>query len=268
MARYFSEEVLILSSQKHGEADLMLNLFGNVRGIFRCVAPNALKSTHRFMGVLTSFAHVKMHFVWPKASMLPRVVAADAIENFYELWSRLDSYAFAKAMCEAVQKTLLEWEPMPKTFQLLLHHLRWLEQHPNPQGVFSSFILILLEHLGFSPILETCARCEKKFKQDESSLMVSNAGGLVCERCIKENEKFFSLSASARKALIDILFKKRGKKEALPTDKKVALQLVNGLVGFFEHHLQKTLFSIDLWNELKASEKVFPTASTQVFPKI
>lgn len=262
MARYFSEEVVILSAQEHREADLLLHLFGNLRGVFRGVAPNALKSTHRFMGALTSFAHVNMHLIWPKASVLPRVVVADTIENFSGLWSEPNLYALAKAMCEAVQKTLFEWEPMPKTFQLLLHHLRWLEKHPNPEGVFSSFLLILLEHLGFLPLVEICARCKKRFKPNESSYMVSKAGGLVCERCIKEHELFHSISASARKALTDILFKKRGKKEALPDDRKTALQLINGLVAFFEHHLQKSLFAIDLWDELKTSEIVSPRAAT------
>jgi len=258
MARYFVEEAIILSTQPHREADLLLHLFGQLRGAFRALAPNALKSTHRFMGALTSFAHVNLHFVWPRGSTLPRLVAADTVENFSRLWSKPNSYALAKAMCESVQKTLIEGEPMPKTFHLLLYHLRWLSEHSNPEGVFSSFMLIFLEHLGFLPVVDKCARCGKKFGSNEYSYLLSDEGGLVCERCAPEHKRAFPVLPAARRALFDIAVKRRGKKEALPEDEKISLQLVMGLAKFFEHYLQKPLFAVELWGELKANEIASP----------
>jgi len=262
MARYFIEEGVLLNAHVHREADLMLHVFGLTRGPFRATAPNALKSSYRFMGVLTSSAHLKMHFVWPRRAALPRLVAADVIENFFDTWSDLPRYTLAKAMCEAIQKTIIEWEPAPKTFQLLTHHLRWLSDHPSPEGVFSSFLLILLDHLGIAPVLDRCAHCGKTFEPRKASYMSPEEGGLLCSRCAGDSKRTLPISNAARRSLIDMLGKKRGKKEAIPSDDAISRVQLVCLRAFFEHHIHKHLFALDLRDRLRLNRTACPEPAT------
>ncbi|HDH96117.1 MAG TPA: DNA repair protein RecO, partial [Proteobacteria bacterium] len=168
----------------------------------------------------------------------------------------------AKAMCEAVQKSFIEWEPSPRTFQLLLYHLRWLTGHPNPEGVFSSFLLILLDHLGLAPVLHRCARCNREFGPRSISFMQPDEGGLVCAACADGFERSIRVSAKAREALRDALGRKRGRKNAISTSKDISREQIAALRAFFEHHLHRRLTSLAIRDALTIRRTASPRCAT------
>ncbi|TFC96713.1 MULTISPECIES: DNA repair protein RecO [Cryobacterium] len=175
----YRDEVVVLRTQKLGEADRIVTMLTRQHGKVRAVAKGVRRTASKFGARLEPFmvADVQLY----EGRSLDVITQAESIGSYGALITAdYPSYTAASAMVETADK-LTEAEGSLQQYLLLVGALRSLSRREHGAGLtLDSYLLRSLSMAGWAPSFQDCARCGAV---GTHSAMVVQVGGIVCDNC-------------------------------------------------------------------------------------
>jgi len=175
----YRDDVVVLRTQKLGEADRIVTMLTRQHGKVRAVAKGVRRTASKFGARLEPFMVADVQ-LWEGRS-LDVITQAESIASYGALITAdYPSYTAASAMVETADK-LTEAEGSLQQYLLLVGALRSLSRREHGAGLtLDSYLLRALSMAGWAPSFQDCARCGAR---GAHSAMVVQAGGIVCDDC-------------------------------------------------------------------------------------
>ncbi len=172
-----------MRSRKLNEADNLITWFSREHGKIQAVAKGVRKPNSKKRGGVQLFTHGK--FLLYTGRTLDHITQCESNNSFGKLTADLRLFAHASYLVEILEGMLVESEPQPEVFLLLLTCLHLLELH-DPELLVRAFEIRLANLLGYKPELVHCVHCgqERPFKQVKFSAAL---GGILCPACWGED---------------------------------------------------------------------------------
>jgi DNA repair protein RecO (recombination protein O) len=186
----YSDEGVVLRTQKLGEADRIVTVLTRRSGRVRAVAKGVRRTKSRFGARLEPFTHVDLLLYTGRS--LDVITQAETIRSYGEpLAGDYPRYTTGIAMLETAERfTAVEKEPALRQFLLLIGGLRTLvDGSHQPRLVLDAYLLRSLAVAGYAPALDECAICGASWHGEvlrpASGLRTFGvaAGGLICRSC-------------------------------------------------------------------------------------
>ncbi len=127
----------------------------------------------------------------------------DIVDSFYALRGEYERLVAGSGMLAAAEKLSLPGEKDEALFMWALYFLSALcHSSAHPLDLSLCFIVKLMAHAGYRPMLSCCALCNKPVSREEL-LLDSSAGGLVCLSCASHRaQRIHALSADALERML------------------------------------------------------------------
>jgi len=178
----YTDDGVVLRTQKLGEADRIITILCRKSGRVRAVAKGVRRTKSRFGARLEPFTHVDLMLHIGRS--LDVITQAEVIRPYGEpLIEDYPRYTAGVAMLETAEKfTPVEKEPALRQLLLLIGGLRSLgDGEHDSRLVLDAFLLRSLAIAGYAPSLTECARCGAP--GEELRAFAVPAGGMVCGNC-------------------------------------------------------------------------------------
>lgn len=179
-------EAIILRYTNYAEADRIVALLTQDRGLCSAFARGARNSRRRFGGVLQPCNRIRIHWQKRKAGGMPQLGEVELLEGSSALSSNLDALAVAAYGCELVAALLPEEQAVPEVYRLLQ---AFLGQVMTGQQLPAARLLLelrLLNAVGVLPHLGHCAHCWHSLDA-ERLLFDGRRGGTLCSACASDS---------------------------------------------------------------------------------
>ena len=225
-------EGIVLKTTPFGEADLIVTYLTSDHGIIKAFAKSPRKIKSRFGSSLEPLTHSKISFWGKEDATLPRLTQSDIINSFHSIRSSLRSYLRVSEIIELTLNVLAERDASSRTYSLLMNTLFAMETECEAGLLMLYYKLKLLEIVGFLPGLNGCGRCGKK-----GDAFYLSHGSVLCERCSKGHEPYFSLSPGVINFYSSLLCWDLSKLNRL----KPSEGLVSGLSRVIDEHVKYTI---------------------------
>ncbi|HEY5649629.1 MAG TPA: DNA repair protein RecO [Nitrospiria bacterium] len=178
----FDTEAIILKTLRLGEADKLVTLLSDKRGILKAVAKGSRRPKSRFGSSLEPFTLCRIDLFEKKPTILMRMNGAEIIHSHRKIRDLLIRIDTASRMVRFVLALLPEGEASPGTFQLLKNGLQQLQTEKDPEWLLCAFEFKCLKLAGYHPRFEGCIFCREKV--DDQPVYFSPAqGGVYCKLC-------------------------------------------------------------------------------------
>jgi DNA repair protein RecO (recombination protein O) len=207
----FKAKAVVLKTHNLGEADKILRLYSQEKGLIDAVAKGARKLKSKFGGRLELFNFIDCEL--SKGKSLDILTQAELVKNFKNISSDFNKFLFCQLICEIILKTHpSESESSQKTASLLfkLIYVSFSEIDCAAPGelyllekMAAFFIAKYLKITGYAPLIDSCCRCGVKVSVEngpafsskpensntfsinpEKSLAFSiTLGGILCRSC-------------------------------------------------------------------------------------
>lgn len=175
----YRDEVVVLRTQKLGEADRIVTLLSRGNGKIRAVAKGVRRTSSRFGARLEPFmvADVQLY----RGRSLDVVQQAVTLGSYgADIAVHYDRYTAASAMVETADR-LNEADVTAQQYLLLVGGLRALARGDHaPRSILDSYLLRAMAMSGWAPGLGDCARCGMP---GPHRAFVAQLGGMVCDAC-------------------------------------------------------------------------------------
>ena len=215
------------------EADRLITVLTPSLGKLRATVRGARKVTSRLGGHVDVLNRVQLSLAHGRTFEV--VTGADALESHRVLKSDLDRVALALYLVELTDAMVLEDDPHPSAYRLLLDALGTMNSVP-PSPVVPRYVeLHLLAEAGYLPELGHCLVCGSEVSAGHHRY-APGLGGLVCDTCSVAQGLVFPLSVDALKVLR--FFARSTFAEALRMHIKPGLAAeLEALLGASIHHV-------------------------------
>jgi DNA repair protein RecO (recombination protein O) len=233
---------VVLGTVDTGEADRVVSLFSEERGLLRAFAAHARKSQKRFGGALEPFTLLNAALV-ERRGELYRFERAEILEPFTGIRADLADIARASFACELCGALCREREPHPELFGELLDLLFRLSKRTSTPEDLLVFELGALGWAGLRPTLDLCGGCGKEPSPDDR--FDDDSGGLLCADCARKIPGTRPISLDAADALRALQSGARTPQASEPRREARA-----HLERFIAHHLGKPLRAAEFMRSL------------------
>ena len=229
----YRDEGVVLRTHKLAESDRIVSILTRQHGKVRAVAKGVRKTKSRFGARLEPPTHLALQFY--EGRELDIVTQAETIDHFRSVRDDLDRLTRAVSMLEAADQLLLDREPNPALYQMLVGALRALAGNTGPL-VVAGFFLKVLALEGYGATVDACVECGRR---DELVSFDHDSGGARCA----DHRRGPLLSAGALRLVGDILGGRLGAalNEPASPDTHEVDQLARRSM---EHHLERRLRSL------------------------
>lgn len=186
-------EAIVLSRRDFREYDQIITVYTKEQGKLELLARGVKKIISKNTAHLEPFSYVMVECVPGKEII--HLTTAQTLNTFPFIRSNLESLLGAQIIVKIVDTIVQVGERDQRIFSLVKRWLFYVET----VAVFNyflidGFVMSLLSFLGFSPIIDKCVVCEKKFStMIKEELNASGnkkrgglyfaGGGLVCPNC-------------------------------------------------------------------------------------
>ncbi len=178
----FKARALVLRRIPLGEKDKIVTLLTREAGKLRAVAKGARGTSSRLSGAtepLTVFEGL-----FSSGNRLDILSQAEVRETFGALRTDYGLLLRATYLCEIVDHLVLDHDPQPDVFDVLVTGLYLLPGARQPDFVLHAIELQLLGLLGYEPRLGACMRCDGGFgKHLRPVAFFPGYGGVLCGAC-------------------------------------------------------------------------------------
>ncbi|GBD07304.1 DNA repair protein RecO [bacterium HR21] len=233
---------VVLRTQRFGDTSLLATLYTQQFGKCTVLAKGARTVGSPHGAALEVPNHIRVAFYRSPRREISLVRTAELTERFGRLRVSLEHMATALLIAESILLTQAPDEPNSVLYALLLQALRGIEQSETPPfGIAVAFLLRLARLLGFAPSLQPLVSepgTPLILRSDDGALVPPQQGyrGIVLQPA--EGELLRTLQHIPLEAAPLLALR-------LPE----AFRLIQGLISYLEHHLERTLRfrSLDLW---------------------
>jgi len=245
---------VVLRVVNYGESDRIVTLFGRDTGRLSALARGARKSQRRFAGGLSLCSVGSAAMRERPGAELATLERFDATESHAALGADVARMAHAAYAAELVSKLCAPRQVEPAVFDWLTAFLRLLEDEGASAERLRVFEIGLLSHLGFGPVLASCAVCNgdsfgARAAADVGFRWDPDRGGAVCTACARGGRP---LQPAVREALIRLAGTPlaAARAGALPVD--VNRDCREALLEIINHHVTGPLKSVEFIAKLAA----------------
>ncbi|MBK0418039.1 DNA repair protein RecO [Leucobacter sp. CSA1] len=175
----YREEGVVLRTHKLGEADRIVTMLTQGRGLLRAVAKGVRRTSSKFGARLEPFMVADIQCY--EGRTLDSITQAETLGAYGpRISADYDRYRAGSVMVETAER-LSEGGPTPHQYHLLVGALRTLAAAQIPAGlVRDGYLLRAMGLAGWTPGFEECVRCGAP---GPHTLVVVQLGGVVCETC-------------------------------------------------------------------------------------
>jgi len=209
----YKAKALILKGYKLGEYDKILKMYSQHQGVLSGVAKGARRTKSRFGARLELFNLVDLEMASGRS--LDIITQAEIIESFKNISSDFNKFVFCELIVKTILKTQTETsEPCESLFKLIYICFREINAAENEdvaalKKIMCFFIGKFLSVTGYSPLLDSCSRCNANLKEAFAlpgrKIPVSvRLGGILCSNCASGLEGNTELSPKSFRFLTDV----------------------------------------------------------------
>lgn len=190
---------IVLKSSIFGEADLIVTYLTRDYGLVRVFAKSPRKAKSRFGSSLEPLTYAGISFLGKEQANLPRLTQSDIIRPFHAL---RDDYMCLLRIVELIEMNLnflIDREPHPDIFGLLLNALSKIESDSKNKLYYLYYKIRFLEIAGYSPRLDLCGRCGCAAAKNGHHNFYISHGAILCHNCVAGDSSSIKVSESALK---------------------------------------------------------------------
>jgi DNA repair protein RecO (recombination protein O) len=181
VAATYKEKAVVLRAFDLGEADRIITLFTENRGLARAVAKGVRRTASKFGARLEPFT--LLDAVLHQGRNLDTVVQVETIHSHAAIREDFAKYIYGEAMLEMIEKSLQENQNIPRLFPALCISLDVLEgEVAEPRLLLAAFQLKVCALIGYHPHLDRCIHCGREVAGERSWLDLIG-GGIACSNC-------------------------------------------------------------------------------------
>lgn len=173
----YRDEIVVLRTQRLGEADRIITSLGKKHGKIRAVAKGVRKTGSRFGARLEPFMVADVQFY--EGKNLDTIQQAETLGSFGPAISAdYELYTAAHVMAETADK-LTDSDASPAQYTLLVGGLRALSAKAQPADlILDSYLLRALSIAGWEPTFSNCAVTGEP---GPHTVFIVQAGGVVSD---------------------------------------------------------------------------------------
>lgn len=175
----YREQGVVLRTQKLGEADRIVTLLTQNRGLIRAVAKGVRRTSSKFGARLEPFMVADLQLFTGRS--LDTITQASTLGAYGPpITADYERYRAGSAMVETAER-LTDAGPAPEQYRLLIGALRTLAQaRIAPELVRDGYLLRAMAAAGWEPGFDVCVRCGAPGPHE---FVVVQLGGAVCHDC-------------------------------------------------------------------------------------
>jgi DNA repair protein RecO (recombination protein O) len=228
-------DALLLRSVDYGEADRVVTLLTAEHGKVALLARGARRSRRRFAGALEPYVLFRAE-VGAGRGELGRLAQAQVVRPFVRILGSLRKMLLAGAGLELLRDAVPPREPDPRVFEVAVGLLEALDGDAEArEELLLAFQARLMALVGFSPGLDTCARCGRRAAGGQAARFDPARGAVVCRGC---GGGPILLSGDARARLQSCIG--RGWADQPPWSERQRAQVRAALDALITRHLGRT----------------------------
>ncbi|OGI25771.1 MAG: DNA repair protein RecO [Candidatus Moranbacteria bacterium RBG_13_45_13] len=194
---------IILSSRDIGEFDRMYFLYTRENGVLTAIGKGVRKQTAKLAGHLEPVTLSEVYVARSKG--IGQITSAITLENFENLKNDFEKLREILKICQFFVKNFAEEEKGGKIFDLLCEFLRYFGNPENKEYqrtiLNESFWWKLFDFLGNRPETMKCLKCDTRFREAGRKFFSAAAGGIICEKCFKNETGLVEMTNNQIKLL-------------------------------------------------------------------
>lgn len=175
---------LVVRGTDWSETSRITTLFTREFGKVRALAKGGRRLNSKFEIALDLLTVCRVTYLRKAHGGLDLLIEAQVAERFPHLRTDMTALNVGYYVAELLADGTQDYDPHPDLFDAGLGVLR--ELRPSPESV-STFELVWLKELGYSPRLDACAVCARELIVPPAStarvVFSPEAGGVVCPSC-------------------------------------------------------------------------------------
>ena len=177
---------LLLNRTAYGEADWILSLFTEHKGVIGARAWSGRKSHKRFGGALEPFHTLRVELLERPSSDLATLSSSVIETARLGLLTNLDAMITAGKALSWARRSVPVRTPEPRIWHDLSSLLDRLDASSSADDSRESLVpfgLRLLANLGWGLELDSCVKCGLRCSPRQSAMVSPARGGLICRGC-------------------------------------------------------------------------------------
>ena len=173
-----SIEGIILSETNYSESSKILNVLTKEYGVLGVISKGCRNMKSKLRGVSRKLLYGTIH-IYHKPNGLSTLIGIDVINSYSNTLMDLEKISYASFILDLINQVLKQTDD-PNIFDLLKDTLNKLDEGLNPIALTNILELKLLDYLGVSPSIDSCAHCGNT---KDIITLSSDSGGYVCRNC-------------------------------------------------------------------------------------
>lgn len=201
MSKGLSSKALVLSRRDWGEADRLVTLLTEERGLQKIIAKGVRKIPSRRGGHLEPLTEVWIELVDGQSGFYLKNV--ETVDYFRQLNGDQDAQNRAMGHVRAVAGLITEGEEEKRLYKFVCRSWQALEGRRvgDRDAIDTAVLLLVLGLAGLAPDWKTCASCGGTVRiEEEKALLDPAEGGWRCGRCMGKVSGVLSISGRCLKA--------------------------------------------------------------------
>jgi DNA repair protein RecO (recombination protein O) len=227
---------LVIKTSDWSESSRIATFFTREFGKVRVLAKGGRRLKSNFEVALDLLGVCSIVLLRKASGGLELLTEARIEERFPALRTELSAMYAGYYIAELLEIGTQESDPHPTLFERALETLRSLNKHPDENATrMIQFELEWLREIGYTPQLQECVTCSERtmIEDDRQRLAFSAiAGGVICEKCQKDQRDKRALTHAAWKWLCEL--NQTQKVKNLPDAQRIELRQ---LMGYFVSHV-------------------------------
>jgi len=176
---------IVLSTTNFKESSKILNVLTDKYGLIGIMAKGARNIKSKLRSAANPLAYGTINAYY-KEDKLSTLISLDVINSFSNIQKDLEKISYANYLLDLFLQVSRQANDSD-LFDLLINALIKIEDGLNPRIITQIVELKLLDYLGVSPKLDSCAICGS---QNNIVNLSSFHGGYLCSNCIEDNMNF------------------------------------------------------------------------------
>ena len=173
-----SIEGIILSETNYSESSKILNVLTKEYGLIGVISKGCRNMKSKLRGVSRKLLLGTIH-IYYKPNGLSTLIGVDVINSYSKTLMDLEKISYASFILDLINQVLKQNDDY-NIYDLLKDTLNKLEEGLNPIALTNILELKLLDYLGVSPSIDSCAHCGS---DKDIVTLSSDSGGYVCRNC-------------------------------------------------------------------------------------
>lgn len=176
-----SIEGIILRETNYNESSKILNILTKEHGLIGVMSKGCRNIKSKLRGVSRKLIYGVIH-IYYRENGVSTLIGIDVKQSFSKTIMDLEKISYASFLLDLSEQVLRQNEE-EQIFDLLKDTLIKIEEGLNPMALTNILEVKLLDFLGVSPSIDSCAHCGSS---KQIITLSSSAGGYVCKSCYQD----------------------------------------------------------------------------------